>query len=393
MKKICFFMSSPFTVGGEQRVVTTLANFLESKGYDVYFMLTDKNKLVDYNIYKLNRKIKIIFIEEYNKTSHKILRKGFNLLKKINMKTNILKKLLFLQKNIYCNLLDKKVLKKYIEKYKFDCIIGLASEYSGCLAVLKKEIPRCKLIGWQHSCFNAYFKTKGRRFYNEKKFVEYLFKNLDKYIVQTVDDSKKIKKEYNVETKVIGNPNTFKEQGKCNLENKRFLAAGRFDTVKNFEGLIESFYEFSLTNNEWILYIFGEGRNKEICKNLIERYKLENRVFLPGKTFNMKEEYTKSSVYLMTSKWEGWGMVVTEAMQFGLPVISYNLPCVKEIFGDQNCGIIVKEFDIKQYSDAMSEIVKDKNILEEMSNNAKKRIKNFDADNIGKYWCDVIEEG
>ena len=83
MKRICFLMSSPFTVGGEQRVVTTLANFFENKGYEVYFLLTHSNKLVDYNIYKLDKKVKIIFMEEYNKLGHKILRKSFNFLKKM----------------------------------------------------------------------------------------------------------------------------------------------------------------------------------------------------------------------------------------------------------------------------------------------------------------------
>ena len=392
MKKICFFMSSPFTVGGEQRVVTTLANFLKKKDYEVYLMLTASNKLVDYNIYKLDKKIKIIFVEEYNKLGHKILRKGFNLLKKINMKVNILKNFLGIQKNIYCNWLDKNVLKKYINKYKFDCIIGLASEYSGILAVLKEEIPKCKLIGWQHSCYNAYFKTRGRRFFNEEKFVKYMFENLNEYVVQTMDDYEKIAKEYAFRAKVIGNPNTFIKQGECKLGNKRFIAAGRFDWVKNFEGLIEAFYKFSLSNKEWNLYIFGDGKNKENCNHLINKYKLENRVFLLGKSFDMKKEYMNSSVYLMTSKWEGWGMVVTEAMQFGLPVISYDLPCIREIFGNENCGIIVKKFDIEQYSLAMNEIIKSKTELEKMSKNAKERIKKFDVNIIGEYWYDLIEE-
>lgn len=393
MKRICFLMSSPFTVGGEQRVVTTLANFFENKGYEVYFLLTHSNKLVDYNIYKLDKKVKIIFMEEYNKLGHKILRKSFNFLKKINMKVNILKYFLYLQKNIYCNYIDKKVLKKYINKYKFNCIIGLASEYSGMLAVLRKDITGCKLIGWQHSCYNAYFKTRGRRFFNEEKFVKYMFENLDEYIVQTMSDYREIFDEYGFKAKVIGNPNTFLTQENCKLDNKRFIAAGRFDSVKNFEGLIEAFYKFSLDNKEWKLYIFGDGKGKENCNNLIKKYKLENRVFLPGKSFNMKEEYMNSSIYLMTSKWEGWGMVVAEAMQFGLPVISFDLPCIREIFGKENCGILVKKFDIEQYSVAMSEIIKNEENLKIMSENAKKRIKNFDINIIGEYWYNLIEGG
>lgn len=392
MKKICFFMNTPFTFGGEQRVVSTLANYLQSENYEVSFTLTSKNHQIDYELYSLNKNIKIEFVYEYNSFKNKILRKIFKLISKINTKTGLFSNNLRILKKFYCNKMDEKILLKHFNSKKYDYIIGVASEFFGILAILKPQLKNSKIISWQHSCFNAYYKTPGRRFYNQDSFVKYVLNNTDYYITQTEDDKRLLKEIYSYKSITINNPNSFATNKKSSLTEKRFIAAGRFDFVKKFDRLIEAYYLFKEKNKntQWKLYIFGDGDNYNECKKLIKKYNLQKEVYLPGKTNKMIDEYLKSSVYLMSSTWEGWGMVVTEAMETGLVTISFDLPCIREIFGDTKSGILIEKFDIQKYAEAMDKIANDEELLKKMSKEAIKRVKEFDISIIGKHWKNLL---
>lgn len=386
MKKICLFMHSPFSLGGEQRVVTVLSNYLVNKGFDVYFLLTDKSKKVDYNIYNMNKKIHIIFIEEYNTILHRGIRKILNIFRYKKSKH------LRFTKNIYCNLFDKNILTKKINGYKFDYIIGVSSQYFGILSVLKPYLKETKIIAWQHSTFESYYKTKNHRFYNQDVFVRYMLKNVDFYILQTQDDKNKMKNEYEYDAKVIENPNTFIIKKISKLEDKNFLAMGRLDKIKGFDKLIESFNIFAKQNKEWKLYIVGDGKERQNLEELINYYNLRDRIILTGKTDNVEKYYLNSTIYLMTSAYEGWGMVVTEAMQHGLPIIGYDIPSTKEIFGSKKCGILVKQYDILKFADAMINLSSNNNLIKYYSSNAIDQVKHFDIEIIGEKWIKVLDK-
>lgn len=382
-------MYSPFTIGGEQRVVTTIANYLVENKYDVSFFLTDKQKRINYDLYSLNKKVNLIFFNDYFQEKNILQKKYYSLLKKINYKTGIFSKNKKILKKLYCTKKEKATFIKIINEFEFDYMIGIGSDYYGILSILKKELNNTKIIAWEHSCYNAYFETKGRRFNKQDSFVEFMLENIDTYVVQTVDDQKKLFHKYKFNATVIENPNTYTNCKKSDLNNKNFIAAGRFDFVKNFESLIYSFYLFSQKNNDWNLYIYGDGEKRNKCKKLIKKLGLNDRVFLPGSTTDMSSKYLNASIYLMTSKWEGWGMVVTEAMQHGLPIISYNIPCIKEILANSNAGIIVNDFNEIDYANQMLNMVS-KMDLKKMSENSIKKVSEYDIKNIGKKWMDLL---
>lgn len=384
-KKICFFMYTPFTLGGEQRVVTILANNLIEQGFAVDFILLDKTKKKDYSIYNMDKNIRIKFIN--NSIKYKFRRKLAFLIRKRLINTKVLNKSLFLQRKMY-SYCEEVV--DIINKEEYDYAIGVASEYYAILSQFKQKIKNTKIIAWQHSTFDAYYKTPGRRLYNQEKFIKRMFENIDYYVCQTEDDKRQIKENFGFDAIVINNPNTFKVSKKSDLSAKIFMAAGRFSKIKGFDNLIESFYLFSLKNEDWKLYIIGDGKEKNNYINKIKKYGLEDRVILKPKTNNIEEYYLSSSIYLMTSLWEGWGMVVTEAMQYGLPVISYDLPSIREIFGTTECGVLVEKFNIEKYAYEMGKIVKNKKQLKKFSDNAIKQVKNFDIEKIGKKWAKEV---
>ena len=389
MIKVCFFMNSPFTMGGEQRVTRILANYLSSiDNYKVYFLLDSTERITNSKL--LNSNIEIIYLNEMNYIN-RLKTKIFNKISMLNSKTGIIKNNKYLLSKTYCIKSREEEIANIINNYNFDYVIGVASKYFGILSIIKNRI-NSNIIAWEHSCFKAYFETKGRRFYNQNAFINDLFSKIDNYVVQTKDDYKQIKNKYNYKTIVINNPNTFnlKNGTSSKLNNKIFLAIGRMDKVKGYDILIKSFKIFHEQNNEWKLYLVGDGKMLKHYKKMVSKYNLNDYVIFEGNQNDVSKYYLNSSIYMMTSLWEGWGMVVTEAMQYGLPVISNNLPCVHEIFEKEYCGIIVEKGTPTFYAEAMISLVKN-GIYKTMRRNCQNRAKNFDISIIGKKWKSILK--
>lgn len=389
MKKICFFMSTPFDLGGEQRISSVLANYLANNDCQVTFLLTSKNHTINRKIYNLDARVKIIFISEFSSRAYRIKKKILNFFSKLNSFSGCFKHSYIIQKLFYCTNDETKILKKYFSQMEFDYIIGVGSMFAAKLCIIKKQLPELeKIVFWQNSSCRAYYETKGNRFYNQPKIISKILKNIDIYVVQTESDKEYLKEKYNYTSLKINNPNTFNEYVEKMTFPKRFIAAGRLVKLKNFELLIDSFKRFNNIYPDWKLYIFGDGPEKNKLKAKIKKYKLEDKIFLPGKSLDMKKEYNNASIYLMSSLWEGWGMVVTEAMQNGLAIISTELPSVEEIFGDFNCGIITKPNDV-DFAQSMIDLVRE-NKLKKYSDNCVECVKRFDINKIGAQWLKIL---
>lgn len=385
MKKICFFMDSPFTLGGEQRVVSNLANYL-SKFYDVSFLLTSNDRNKDFDLYNLNKNINFYYLDSYNSIFNVFARKVF---RKFRF---LLSFSLFYTKLSYCNFFDKKELINIINGNEFDYIIGVASDHYSILSVLKPSLNKTKIIAWQHSTFDAYFKTKNRRLYNQDKFIKYLFSVLDYYVCQTKDDYTKIMEKFNFSSTVINNPNTFDKYLFNKNKNNTFLAVGRLVDMKNFSHTIIAFSKIHNKIPDWTLKIVGNGPEKNNLLSLISSLNLSDCVQIIDGTNKIDKYYDESKIYVMTSSWEGWGMVVTEAMQCGLAIISYDIPSSKEIFGNNNVGLLVDKGNISELSNAMLSLASNPEMLGSCSKASLLRSKDFDINYVGAKWGDIFYE-
>ena len=391
MIKVGILVDTPFDLGGVRRVTNVFANGLVKEGYDVSIMIYRRNVTADYDMYKLDKSVHVIYMKELFKLPYRIIRRTFYELKKIRNNMPIVGNTMARQKAMFASDADARIIARYINDNDFDYVIGMACDNSARLAIAKRYIKRAKLIGWQHSTTDVYFKTKGIRMYNMNKIVPLMFENLDNYIVCTHDDSEKIKKYYGYESKVYYNPNTFSTNKRSNLSMKSFIAAGRFVELKNYDKLIEAFGIFAKKDSEWKLMLIGEGPERSKYVELIRKKGLESRVLMPGRTSDMEKYYMNASVCFMTSQWEGWGLTITEAMQYGLPVIAFDMPSVREIFGKAKCGIIVPHGDVVRLADAMVKITSDNDSLVNMGKNAVEQVKNFDCDVICRRWKEILK--
>ena len=383
--KVAFIIPNIFSLGGEQRLTTVISNLFLNYNYDVNIICTEPNMEIDYSMYSLNKKIKILNIKykKYFLDPIKLFRFSNRNLGLFKNNSKILEK-------IYCVKRLQRKLIKVINENNYDFVIAVGGYYSMVLASIKNQI-NSKIIGWQLNSFDAYFQNPKKYYWNQDSLFKRLIPNLDSYVLLTKYDQKKTLEYFNCKTEVIYNPVSFTSKRVSQTKNKQFIAIGRYTTAKGFDLLIESFNIFSKQNKDWKLIIIGEGEDKTLLENLIKKYNLDKRVKLHGKTKNIEKFFLDSKALLLSSRWEGMPMVVTEAMELGVPVISYDIPVCKEIINDYENGLLVKSFDTYLFAEKMLEFSNNEDLQKKLSKNIKKSSKMISQEVIGRKWKDLLE--
>lgn len=377
--KICFIYNSIFTLGGIQRCITNLSNYLINNGYDVTVLCCDDNIKIDKSMYNLDERINIIFVRKpFMKRLINIYRKPFIYL---NNKFGLFKNNLFILKKLYYPYYYN--IKKYIEVENYDIVISSATYFNSLLSFL--DIGDKIKIGWQHSSYYFYFENDGYK--NKNAVVKEMFNNLDNYVVLIDDDKNKIEKNLGYNTTRIYNALEYFPKSNGKFKYKKFIAAGRLNNEKRFDLLIKNFSEFSKINAEWKLEIYGDGPERNTLQKLIDDLNLNDRVRLCGYCSDIMDKYLESSIYCMTSISEGFGMTVVEAMSCGLPVICYDIPAMGELINSDN-GFIVDNDN--EFIDKMLLLSSDKDLYVKLSKNAKNKSKEFDIEKIGLEWINLF---
>lgn len=388
--RICFWVSSIASVGGVQRVTSLIASELSNEN-DIYILTEDSKENIQRNIYDTSSNIQIIESPNELKIFNNL--PLFNkIVKRINKITGILnnEKLYNICEKIYIPKKKKNILSNYFNKYNFDYIVGVQGDKSLLLASVSKQL-KAKTIGWQHSSFDAYFKTKKMYFWNQDILFKKNLPNLDKYIVLNEHDSKKINETFGINSTYIYNPFSFKSNGKTNMENKYFIAAGRFCTAKGFDIYLEAIKRFVEKKQDWKFFLIGDGEKNNSIQKIIREYNLSEYVITTGYVDNIQEYFSKSSVFVLSSRWEGMPMVALESLAMGCPIISFDISAMKPIVENMKEGIIV-EFDEtgKNLSEAMLKLSNNVELRKKMQENALKKSKVFSMDNIIKEWKKVF---
>jgi glycosyltransferase involved in cell wall biosynthesis len=254
-----------------------------------------------------------------------------------------------------------------------------------------KDLPNTKLIGWLHNSFDALFGEDSHYFIGAKRKRHYVyqFMKLDGVVLLCNHDAMKYYDyDPNFKPTVIYNPLTLKPGAASQGTSKRFLAVGRFSHKhKGFDLLIKAFNIFAKNNKEWNLDIVGEGAEEDLYKNLIKEYHLEEQITIHPFTNNVQSFYSNAQIYVLSSRWEGFGLVLVEAMAHGLPIISSDLPTSKEIMGD--FGMYFKNGDIEDLAQRMEEATHID--WQAKSEEAMAIAQRFDIKNIITQWKQLIE--
>ena len=142
---------------------------------------------------------------------------------------------------------------------------------------------------------------------------------------------------------------------------------------------------------EWKLQLVGDGRDKGFYEYLVRKWALQ-RVEFTGRQ-NPQEYYRKASIFLMTSTAEGWGMVLTEAQQMGVPVIAMDsFGALYDIIRDGKNGRIVPNNDLKAFVSALRDVMKEDGLRLKMSEASVELSKRFEMQNVLQQWLQLFDE-
>jgi glycosyltransferase involved in cell wall biosynthesis len=180
----------------------------------------------------------------------------------------------------------------------------------------------------------------------------------------------------------------YKLKNKIDKENI-IISSGRLDKIKQFDLLIKVFA--NIKHNNYKLIILGEGSERKNLQELINNYNLTNRVFLIGYVNNSDEYLKKSKIFVCTSKYESFGLVSVEAMEYGLPVVSFDFPAAKFISGENNSLVLVPQDNIKALTEQIDELIDNQDYYKNMSQKSLERFKYFSKERIIPMWLNIIE--
>lgn len=212
-----------------------------------------------------------------------------------------------------------------------------------------------------------------------------------KFVVLTVQDADNWGNLPN--TQVISNMITTKRGRISDGENRRVIAVGRYESIKGFDRLLSIWELVIKEKKDWTLHIYGKGSMRERLEEIIDCKGLKTSAVLEGESSDLAEEYAKSSIFVLTSHYEGFGMVIVEAAAAGIPTVSFDCPCgPRNIIRDGQTGFLVEDGNIKKFADKLLMLMDDVNLRREMGRRAYEDSRQYLPEVVMKQWTELFEE-
>ena len=224
------------------------------------------------------------------------------------------------------------------------------------------------------------------------KMDENLVRRFDRFVVLTQEDAQMWGNIPNIE--VIPNAAYFIAERYANTTAKRVIAVGRLDYQKGFDRLIEAWRIVQQTEqyHDWHLDIFGQGEWQEMLEQRIKDNDIAATCAINAPTKDIGSEYAGSSLLVMSSNYEGFPMVMIEAMACGLPVVSFDFKCgPRDIIDPGKNGLIVPNGDIQGLANAMMLLMNDDALRQEMGMNARQIVETYSEEAVMKKWISLFE--
>ena len=199
-------------------------------------------------------------------------------------------------------------------------------------------------------------------------------------------------RKYAQRIEVIPNMLTITPKKVTDYEAKRVISAGRYMSEKGFDMLLEAWHLLPNDFCDWHLYIFGNG-NRSLYEDIVDKYNMEKTVHLMPATNDIAEEFSKSSLYVMSSRYEGFGLVLAEAMSCGLPCVSFDCPYgPREIIKDGEDGLLANNKDIEDLVRKMTQLMSNEELRRTMGEKAVRNIARYKPEYILKQWTKLFEQ-
>lgn len=374
--KLIYCIRAVYNPGGMERVLANKVTYLvERLHWDVSIVTTDQKGLPPF--YPFPQGIRMIDLGiDYADDNDK----------------NVFKKIVgYLRRKR----LHKRRLSALLQKEKADIVVSLYPSESSFIPDIKDgskkvlELHFCKFFRLQYGRSRLLGLIDKWRTKQDERLV----RKFDKFVVLTHED-----KEYwgilpNIE--VIPNAAMNMSGHFSDVTFHRVIAVGRLDYQKGFDRLIQA-WELIQKNgrfDDWTLDIFGQGEWHDMLQRMIMDRNLGNMVHINQPTNNIGNEYAHSSLIVMTSNYEGFGMVLVEAMACGVPAVAFDCKCgPKDIIQDGKNGLLVSNGDIQGLADAMMTLMGNEALRKRMGEEARKVISTYSEETVMSQWIRLFTD-
>lgn len=367
MKKVTLFVSNLCTAGGTERVTSILANELVKKYYCSIITLFNDKK----SFFEISKEVKIINV--YSKRQR--------------------------LRNIFISSIISMI--KILKKTETQIII-IVGRNNNIMPLIAGYFSNVKIIFCEHSSIVAN-KVKEETFKEKiyREFFQFLIIKLSyRIVLLTKKEYLLYQQLYNIDkNKLLIIPNFYNDELVYDLRyynkySKQIITVGGLNYAKGYEHLINIAKLVFTKHPDWQWHIYGDGeQNYKIqIMNLIKQNNLENHVILKGNNSNIYDVYQDYSFFVMTSRYEGFGMVLLEAKAKKLPLISFDINSgPSDIIRDGIDGFLIKPFDCKAMADKICELIEQPKLRQYFSDNTHGNLDKFNKEEIIRKWCDLID--
>ena len=353
MKKILFHIDS-MQRGGANRVMANLTQFFSEKGYETILVNDAPPKAGDLE-YDVPQKTERVFLLNGMEC--------FGMLRK--------------------NFVRIKALRELIKKEKPDVVLSFMGPPNVRLLLAAIFLPTVKIVSVRNDPYREYGS-------GIKKFlINLLFLAADGVVFQTQDAAAYFNRSIRKRARIIYNPVDPKFYAcKWNPINKSIAVVGRLEPQKNPMNAITAFQKLSPVFSNYTLDFYGDGSLRSELETYVQSQGLENRVLFHGNCSQVEKVLETSSLYVLSSDYEGMPNALMEAMAVGIPAISTDCPCggPRALFADRESGLLVPIDDHKALCSAMEKVLSDLSYLALLGKNASERACDFHPDCVFAQW-------
>lgn len=190
----------------------------------------------------------------------------------------------------------------------------------------------------------------------------------------------------------VYNPLSFRSSEKSTTKNKEIISVGSFTPAKGMDLLVEAFGRIAPRYPDWKLSLYGSGQDYELLKELISKYHIEEQVALHKPVLNIGEKMVESSIYAFPSRSDGFGLVLTEAMECGLPCVAFDCECGPREILTKDTGILVSPQNIDEFGRALARLMDSEELRQQMGHVATKEVTRFYVENIMPRWINLFSK-